>query len=319
MSTERLRAGRITVDISNADKVLFPDDGITKADLARYYQAIAGEMLPWLRDRPVAMVRYPDGIGSDRIMQKNVPQYFPDWVSRATVPKQGGGSVRQVICDKPATLVYLASQACIEVHSFLSRLTRIADPDQLIFDLDPPDGSAFGQVRTVALELRKLLADELGLTSFVKTTGGNGLHVHVPLNARADFEHARGFAGQVTGVLAARLPDLVTTEQRRQNRGGRIYLDIMRNGYAQLAVAPYAVRARPGAPVATPLHWTEVDDARLRPGQFTIATVPERVAAGRRSAGPWAAMRRSQFSLAAAREQLRRIGQANAVGRRPAV
>lgn len=288
------------VRISCPDKVLFPDDGITKADLAAYYARMASAMLPWLRDRPAAMVRFPDGLRGEAIMQKNVPRHFPGWVRTAEVPKQGG-SVRQVVCDRPATLVYLAGQACIELHTFLSRLGRLRQPDQLIFDLDPPDGAPFSRVATVATELRRLLEDELGLVAFVKTTGGHGLHVHVPLNAAADVDDVRDFALQVARVLAGRRPDLTTTQQRRGSRGGRVYLDVMRNAYAQLAVAPYTVRARPGAPVATPISWSELDDPALRPGQFTITTVPG-------SGGdPWAAMRRRRFGLSRARNLLARI------------
>jgi bifunctional non-homologous end joining protein LigD len=288
------------MQISNPDKVLFPDDGVTKADLADYYQRIADSMLPWLRDRPVALVRYPDGLRGDSIMQKNVPRYFPDWIRTAEVPKQGG-TLRQVVCDRADTLVYLAGQACIEVHGFLSRLGRLQQPDQLIFDLDPPEDAPFSQVVTVATELRSLLEGELGLTPFVKTTGGHGLHVHVPLNAADDFDAARAFALQVARTLADRHPDLATTEQRRASRGGRIYLDIMRNAYAQLAVAPYSVRARPGAPVATPLSWSELDDPALQPGQFTITTVPAR------DGDPWAAMRRRRFGLGRARRAVARV------------
>ncbi len=288
------------MQISNPDKVLFPDDGVTKADLASYYERMAEAMLPWLRDRPAAMVRYPDGLRGESIMQKNVPRYFPGWIRTAEVPKQGG-TVRQVVCDRPGTLGYLAGQACIEVHAFLSRVGRLHQPDQLIFDLDPPDDAPFGQVVAVASELRSLLEGELGLVPFVKTTGGHGLHVHVPLTAADDFDAAREFALQITRTLAHRLPDLATTEQRRASRGGRIYLDVMRNAYAQLAVAPYSVRARPGAPVATPLSWTELDDRALRPGQFTIATVPGR------DGDPWAPMRRRRFGLSRARRAVARM------------
>ena len=288
------------MQISNPGKVLFPDDGISKADLADYYQRMADAMLPWLRDRPAAMIRYPDGLRGERIMQKNVPRHFPDWIRTAEVPKQGG-TVRQVVCDRPGTLVYLAGQACIEVHAFLSRVGRLRQPDQLIFDLDPPEDAPFGHVVAVATELRSMLEGELGLAPFVKTTGGKGLHVHVPLSAADDFDASRDFALQVARTLAGRHPDLATTEQRRASRGGRIYLDVMRNAYAQLAVAPYSVRARPGAPVATPLSWTELDDRALRPGQFTIATVPSR------GDDPWASMRRRRFGLGRARRAAARM------------
>jgi bifunctional non-homologous end joining protein LigD len=288
------------VQISNPDKVLFPDDGITKADLADYYRRMAEAMLPWLRDRPAAMVRYPDGLRGEGIMQKNVPRYFPDWIRTAEVPKQGG-TVRQVVCDRPDTLVYLAGQACVELHAFLSRVGTLRQPDQLIFDLDPPADLPFGHVVTVATQLRSLLEGDLGLAPFVKTTGGRGLHVHVPLSAADDFDEARDFALQVARTLATRRPDLATTEQRKADRGSRVYLDIMRNAYAQLAVAPYSVRARRGGPVATPLSWTELDVPALRPGQFTIATVPGR------DGDPWAPMRRRRFSLDRARRAIARL------------
>jgi bifunctional non-homologous end joining protein LigD len=300
-----VQAGGIEVKLSHTGKVLFPGDNITKGDLVAYYQRAAEVMLPWLRDRPVAMRRYPDGITAQAIFQKNVPHYFPDWITRAEVPKQGG-SLQQVICDKPATVVYLANQACIELHAFLSKLDRIDDPDQVIFDLDPPDANRFDDVRTIALRLRQLLEDELGLTTFVKTTGGKGLHVHVPLNATADFDTAREFTQEVAALLAARNPDLATTEQRRDKRSDLIYLDVMRNSYAQLAVAPYSVRGRPGAPVATPLNWDELND-KLYPGHFTITTVPDRISDLGRSGDPWAGMDQRGSGLTRAQERLRQL------------
>jgi bifunctional non-homologous end joining protein LigD len=305
MTADAVQAGGIEVKLSHTGKVLFPDDNVTKGDLVGYYQRAAEVMLPWLRDRPVAMRRYPDGITTQGIFQKNVPHYFPDWITRAEVPKQGG-SLQQVVCDKPATIVYLANQACIEFHAFLSTLDRIGNPDQVIFDLDPPDANRFDDVRTIALRLRQLLEDELGLATFVKTTGGKGLHVHVPLNATADFDTAREFTQEVAALLAARNPDLATTEQRKEKRGDLLYLDVMRNSYAQLAVAPYSVRARPGAPVATPLNWDELND-KLYPGQFTVTTVPDRISDLGRSGDPWAGMGRRGSGLARAQERLRRL------------
>jgi bifunctional non-homologous end joining protein LigD len=308
---EQLQAGRITVEISHPEKVLFPapagaGQDITKADLVHYYYGMADRMLPLLADRPVTMIRYPDGIGSHAILQKNAPDYFPDWVTRAEVPKQGG-SVHHVICDKAATLAYLANQACIELHVFLSRLPAVDRADQLIFDLDPPDDQHFAQAARAARLLHELLTGELSLTSFVKTTGGKGLHVHVPLNAADDFDAARQFGRQVADLLAAREPELLTTEQRKGKRDGRIYADMMRNGYAQTAIAPYAVRGRPGAPVATPLHWAELDDAGLSPHQFTLATVPGRVAELTGGRDPWAGLARHRYGIAPAAERLRKL------------
>lgn len=301
---EAVRVSGITVQLSNTGKTLFPDDQVTKGDLVGYYRDIAARMLPYLRDRPLSMERYPDGITGERIVQKNVPRYFPDWIARTTVKKQGGTLV-QVICDRPATLVYLANQACIEMHAFLSRTGALDRADQLIFDLDPPDDHRFDQVKHLALGLHDLL-EELGLTAFVKTTGGRGLHVHVPLNARDDFDTVRRFARQASDVLAAREPDILTTEQRKDSRGDRVYSDVMRNAYAQTAVAPYSVRARPGAPVATPLDWAELQDASLTPHQFTLRTVGGRLDRPGAS-DPWAGMARRRYSLDRAVQRLAKL------------
>ena len=303
MTGEVIRDGQITVELSHPEKLLFPADGVTKGDLVQYYLAAADRMLPLIADRPVTMIRYPDGITAHPILQKNAPDYFPDWITRAEVAKQGG-SVRHVICDKPATLAYLANQACVEVHVFLSRVGSLDHPDQLIFDLDPPDDEQFAGVRRAALLLRELLESDLGLTAYVKTTGGKGLHVHVPLDAAQDFETVRQLARQAGGVLAARAPDLVSTEQRKDKRGGLIYADAMRNAYGQHAAAPYSVRGRPGAPVATPLDWAELDDDGLSAHQFTVATVPGRLGGD----DPWAGMPRRRYSARKAAERLSQLG-----------
>ena len=301
--SEDITAGGITVRLSNPRKVLFPDDGITKEDLARYYADVAGRMLPWLRDRPITMMRYPDGLSGQRIVQKNVPAYFPDWIRRVAVPKESG-VVEQAVCDQPATLVYLASQACIEVHALTSRADRLDAPDQLVIDLDPPDAKHFGQVRQAALWTRELLDGELGFTSYVRTTGGRGLHVHVGLDRRAGFDAVLEFTRRAAEALASRHPDVITTEQRKDKRGERIYADVMRNAYAQTVVACYAVRGRPGASVATPLSWPEVEDAGLEPGQFTIFTVPARLA---RTDDPWAGFTHARYGLGQASERLAKL------------
>jgi bifunctional non-homologous end joining protein LigD len=308
------RVGGVTVELSHLDKAFFPDDGISKGDLVGYYRDMATRMVPYLRDRPLVMMRYPDGITGQRIVQKNVSAHFPDWVTRAEVKKQDG-AVCQVVGDKPATLVYLANQGCVELHVFLSALRALDQPDELVFDLDPPDDDHFRQACRHALDLRELLEGELGLTTYVKTTGGKGLHVHVPLRpsagghgeaspreTAAGFDAVRGFARDAARLLASRSPGQLTIEQRKQNRGPRIYLDIMRNAYAQLVVAPYSVRARPGAPVATPLHWEELSRDGLSPRQFTLTTISGRLDRG--FADPWQGMTRHRRGLAGARRRL---------------
>jgi len=298
-----ITVGGITVPLTHPDKVLFPADGITKADLARYYADVADRMLPWLRDRPISMVRYPDGLDGKRFFQKSAPSYFPDWIRRVRVGKEGG-EVEHAVCDKPATLVYLANQACIEIHAFTSRVDKLDAPDQMVFDFDPPDGKRFADVRRAALWARDLLDGELGLTSFVRTTGGRGLHVHVGLNRRAVFDDVLEFTHRVAEMLARRHPDAITVEQRKDKRGMRIYADVMRNAYAQTVVASYGVRARPGASVATPLSWAEVEDDGLHPGQFTMETIRARLAGG---TDPWADVAESRHGLGEAAKRLAKL------------
>jgi bifunctional non-homologous end joining protein LigD len=246
------------------------------------------------------MQRYPNGIQAEGFFQKAAPDYFPDWIRRVTVSKEGG-TVEHVVCDNAATLVYLANQGCITPHVWLSRADRVDNPDRLIFDLDPP-GDDFEVVRFAAGELRGLLG-ELGLDPFLMATGGRGLHLVVPLDRRADFDAARAFARGVAEVLTARHPRRLTTEARKNKRRGRLFLDTMRNAYAQTAVPPYAVRARPGAPVAMPLTWKELDDPDLRGSSWNTRNAPARVTGG----DPWIGMSRRARSLSAPRRKLDRI------------
>jgi bifunctional non-homologous end joining protein LigD len=270
----------VAVEISNPDKALFPD-GLTKAELARYYERIAETMLPHVRGRPVHMQRFPDGIEGQEIQQKQAPDYFPDFVERARVKRKRGGSIEHVLVENAETLVYLADQACITPHVWLSRIEELDHPDQLIFDLDPP-GRDLSPVRDAARALRQLL-EEIGLAAYLKSTGSRGLHVVSPLDRRAAFDEVRFFARELATLLADREPKRYTVEQRKEKRRGRLYLDTARNAYAQTAVAPYAVRALPGAPVACPLEWREL--GRVRPQQFTVRNIARRLA---RKDDPWA-------------------------------
>lgn len=298
-------SGGVTVQLSHMDKVFFPDDDLRKGDLIDYYRMVAPRMLPYLRDRPVVMARYPDGVTGEAILQKNVSRYFPDWVKRVEVERIGrGGAVCQVVCDRPETLIYLANQACVELHVLLSRVAALYRPDQLVFDLDPPAEDGFDDARRCALNLRRLLEEDLGLTTYVKTTGGKGLHVHVPLRADEGFDPVRDFARTVAERMIRDAPDRLTLQQRVDQRGNRIYLDVQRNGYAQMAVAPYSVRARRAAPVATPLQWAEVEDAGLNPRRFTMRTMGDRLAT---TQDPWTGMSRHRRGLAAARRRLKSL------------
>lgn len=292
------RQGVRDIEISRPQKVLFPDDGISKSELARYYRSVARWAVPRLRSRPLMMERHPDGIGGKPLMQKNAPGYFPDWVHTAELSKEGG-SVRHVLCDDADTLVYLAGQACITPHRWLSRADRPYNPDLLVFDLDPSGDADFADVVRAACCVGGLL-EEVELPTQVMTTGSRGLHVIAPLDRSSDFDTVRAFARRVSEALVARHPDRLTGEPRKADRGDRVYLDIQRNAYAQTAVAPYAVRALPGAPVAMPVGWAELTDTGLSPGRWTLRNAGDRL----RERDPWAGLHPRGRSVRAADRRL---------------
>lgn len=298
---DEIRVGDRRVPVTRLDKELFPDDGITKAELIDYYRTVARPMLTHLRGRPLVMERYPDGYRGRSFYHKDVPDYFPEWIRTVRVPKEGG-SLTMAVCDDTATLAYLANQACITPHPWLSTADRLDCPDRLVFDLDPPeDGEdGFAAVRWSARTVGDLLT-ELGLRPALMTTGSRGMHLVVLLDGRTDFDTARRFARRVADVLAERHADRLTTEPRKNKRRGRLYLDTQRNAYAQTSVAPYAVRARPHAPVATPLHWDELDDPGLGPRRWTLRTLPERLD---EYGDPWKGLGRCRRSLSTAQRRL---------------
>ncbi len=263
----KLRIGPYAFELSRPAKVLFPDDGITKAELVDYYRRVGPLMLNHVRDRPVMMERFPDGIEAEGFIQKDVPRYFPEWIPRATVNKQGG-EVTHAVCNNLAAIVYLAAQACITIHVWLSRVDRLDRPDQMIFDLDPGDDD-FSVVRSAAVDLRQLCASQ-GLGTFVKTTGSRGAHVVVPLDRSAGFDEVRSFARTLAQALVSRDPGRRTTEARKDKRNGRLLVDVMRNAYGQPAVAPYAARPIRGAPVAMPLSWPAFERDGTGPRSFTL-------------------------------------------------
>jgi bifunctional non-homologous end joining protein LigD len=294
----KVKAGSRTIEITHPDKVLFPDDGFTKTDLVTYYEAVAPVMLPHVKDRPTTMERYPDGIAAHKFFNKDAPKYFPDWIERVKMPKKGG-FVNHVVIANTATLVYLAQQGCITPHIGLHRVDDLDHPDQVMFDLDPSTDD-FSIVREAALTLREVL-DELGLYSVVKTSGSRGLHIVVPLDRSHDFEFVKLFAHDLANLLALRDPDRLTIEFHKETRGDRLFVDWMRNNFAQTAVAPYGVRARPGAPVAMPLHWSEVEDKKLNPRAWSIKTAPKRIEG---DPDPWKGWKRRAKGLARARKRL---------------
>jgi len=298
---EVLEINRHEVKITRPEKVLFPDDGITKHDLVDYYRRVSSWILPHLADRPLMLERYPDGIDEMRIVQKSAASYYPRWVKTATVRK-AGGKLRQVICEDEATLAFLANQACITPHIWLSRIKSPDYPDQMIFDLDP-SGDDFEPVRDTAHALREKL-DEIELPAYVKSSGSRGVHVTVPLKPESDFDAVRSFARQLAEIVAEEDPKHRTTEQRKTNRRGRVFLDTNRNAYAQTAVAPYAVRARAHAPVAVPISWRELDKSSFRPDGVTIRTIFDRL---KKQDDPWKDFWSSAVSLKRTQRKLEEL------------
>jgi bifunctional non-homologous end joining protein LigD len=293
------RYGPRTVELSNEDKVLFPGDELSKGDLIDYYERIADHILPHLEGRPLVVQRFPDGIGEDGFYQKQVGEHFPDWIATVQVELAGSGDRQElVVCDDVSTLVYLANQACLVLHPWLSRADALEHPDLLVVDLDPPSGDDFQPVRQAAREV-KALFEELGLAPFVKLTGSKGVHVAVPLDGEADFDTVRSFAREAMELLAERHPDSLTTEQRKDQRRGRLFLDVGRNAYGQTAVAPYSVRPRPGAPVSAPIEWEEL--GRFGPRHVTVGSVFRRLA---QRDDPWKGLRRRAHSLRGPAEAL---------------
>ena len=292
-------AGRRNIPISHADRVLFPQAGLTKLDLARYYADVAPAMVPHVRGRPLALQSFPAGVEGDGYFVKDRPKHFPDWVPTVAVPKREGGTIHQVLANDAATLVFLAGQNTITPHVWTSRADRLERPDRLVFDLDPST-QPFADVRATARALGELLR-EIGLEPFAMTTGSRGLHVVTPLRRTADYAAVHEFAHAVASRLVEQDPDNLTVEFRRERRNDRLFVDVNRNGYGQHAVAPYGVRPLPTAPVAAPLRWEELEDRRLEPGRWTVATIRDRLAA---DGDPWRDIARHARAIGPARRAL---------------
>jgi bifunctional non-homologous end joining protein LigD len=281
--SEQLRVGHRDVRITHPERLVFPSARLTKLDLARYYERVAPLMLPYVRNRPLALQAFPDGIEGDGYFMKAVPAYFPDWIERATVPKKGG-TITQVLARDAATLVYLAGQNVVTLHTWLSRADEPHRPDRVTLDLDP-SGGGFAEVRATARAAGDRLRG-LGLVPYAMTTGSRGIHLVCPLRRGASFSDAHGFARSLAEDMVADDPQHLTLEWRKADRGKRIYLDVNRIAYAQHAVAPYSVRPRPNAPLAVPLHWEELSDRALKPDLWTIKNVGPRLDDG----DPWQGM-----------------------------
>ncbi len=255
---------------------MFPEDGITKGELAAYYERIAPYMLPHLRGRPITMERYHRGIGTKGFIQKDVKKGFPEWLERVEVPKKGG-TVHHPIVRDVQSLLWLANQNTVTPHVWISRAPDLFHPDLCVFDLDPAADNP-PEVRTAALELYDVLA-ELGLRCWIKTSGSKGFHIAVPLDGKADFGEVERFAHRVGKQLVTRDPSRLTQEFSKADRGGRILVDTGRNGYSATFAAAYAVRAKNGAPVSAPCTWEEIRAGEVGPRTFTIRNMAARIAA----------------------------------------
>jgi len=260
--------------ITHPDKVMFPEDGITKGDLAAYYEAIAPVMLPHLTGRPITMERYPSGIGRKGFWQKDVSRGFPTWLERVEVPKKDGVVHHPIVTDV-RSLLWITNQNTITQHVWGSRVPHLERPDLCVFDLDPSTDDP-AAVRKAALALRDLL-EELTLPSWIKTSGSKGFHIVVPIDGKTPIGEVAHFANTVGRVFAERDPEHLTLEFSKADRSGRIYVDTGRNGYSATFAAAYTVRARSGAPVSAPCTWDEIERGVVDPTTFSLRTMPDRV------------------------------------------
>jgi bifunctional non-homologous end joining protein LigD len=278
---ETLEVGGRALAISNRDKVLWPEDGYTKGDLIAYYRAVAPLLLPHLRGRPLTLERYPDGIAGESFFEKHAPKYLPEWIERVTVPHGSGNRgapIDFIVCNDEATLTYVANLAAIVLHVWTSRTNALDEPDFLFFDLDPFDGCTLANLAKTAVTLRDTLA-EIGLVPLVKSSGGSGLHVVIPLVAGYSFEFCKGFGELIMRTLHARLPEGTTLERMPAKRPkGTVYLDYVQIGRGKTMVSIFSARPRAGAPISMPLEWAEVEAmtrkrAKETEGEFARFTI----------------------------------------------
>lgn len=263
-----------TVTLTNLSKLIWPDQGYTKQDLIRYYIEVSPFLLPHLRNRPLVVQRFPNGIRGEAFYQKNIPEGSPDWIKTCPVTHEEEKITRYVIADNVETLVWLGNQACLELHPWLSSADSLEQPDFAVFDLDPMEKSTFEQVCFVALLTRDLLA-RLNLKCYPKTSGATGIQLYLPLVPAYSYREVRRFVEAVCRQVNELTPDITTMERAIEKRQGKIYLDYLQNVRGKTIAAPYSPRPLPGAPVSMPLSWEEV--GKIRPEQFTINTAISRL------------------------------------------
>lgn len=295
-----IKSGTHTIEITHGDKVLFGKSNITKNDLIKYYQTIAPIMVHYCKDRPISMQRFPNGINHEGFFQKNADDYFPSWITRAMIHTQANEPVHYVVINIPATLIYLANQNCITPHLWLSKTDNLNKPDRMIFDLDPADGLTFSDIQNVAKKLKKIL-DDCNLPTFCMLTGSRGAHIVVPLKRTHTFEQVREFAHNVATLLAQQSPDLITVDVHKNKRGNRVFIDWLRNAFGATGVAPYAVRAHEGAPVAMPVTWKELLSPGMSSQKYTINNSAQRI---KKIGDIWQGMDKHAVTLTHARKIL---------------
>lgn len=295
-----VRIGSRTIEVDKGDKVLFPGEGLTKGEIVEYHRDVAARMLPFLRGRPLVMRRFPDGIAEAGFFQKETPDHFPDWIDTTTLHKKEGGTTTHVVANEVATTVFLADQGTIEIHALLAPVSGPDRPDQLVLDLDPSTDDV-ADVVAAGRAVRRVLRD-LGVTGFVKSTGSRGLHVLLRLDGTVGFDEARETARSLAEAVVDRNPERFTTTLSKDDRGDRVFVDWLRNSYGQHAVAPYSVRARPGAPVAVPLDWDEATSSSFDPRRYTVRNLFRRL--GQKHGDPWEGLNRHVYSVASLRERL---------------
>ncbi len=296
-----IKVGKYSIPLTNPDKILFPKAQITKQDLVEYYEKIASYMIPHIKHHPVTMHRFPGGIKGELFYQKDIPPYFPEYVAIQPVKRESGGIVDYALINNKAALVYLGNYVCVP-HIWLSKEPKLNYPDRMIFDFDPSPGVSFASIKWAAKKMKELL-ESLKLPVFVMSTGSRGLHVVVPLKQRDTFDEVRAFAQSVGSYLVEKFPAKLTLDVRKNKRGKRIFIDTLRNAWGATAVAPYAVRAREGAPIAVPLSWQEL--SRLKtPQAYTLKNIFQRLI---RTKDLWKDFSKKSATLQTAKRLLKRL------------
>lgn len=283
--------------ITNTEKILFPKSKITKGEFVNYYKKISKKILPLIKDRPISLERFPEGIGGQIFFQKKVLDYFPKWIKTVTIKRQGANSIKMPLINDLDSLLYIANQVSV-IHIWLSKKDKLNIPDRLVFDLDPPKGD-FSKIIEAAKDLKKIL-DFLKLPSFLMTTGSKGIHVVIPIKREKTFDEVRSFAKNIALILTRKYPDKYTIETRLNKRKNRVFIDYLRNAFAQTQVAPYSIRPKENAPIATPITWRELTSG-INSQSFNIRNI------SKRKSNPFSSIESKSISLKKALNTIKKL------------